>query len=105
MKFIRNLLVFIFLCAVLLVGMSFAVQNTARVPLDLLFIQLGERSLSLWVLLAFATGGVIGMLTSIGVILRLRASLMQARRSLRAAEKASPAKSETAAPALSKNEV
>jgi putative membrane protein len=91
MKFLRNLLVFLFLCSVLLVGMSFAVQNTVAVPLDLLFIQLAERSLALWVLLAFALGGVIGMLTNMGLVLRLRTSLMQARRKLRAAEKASAA--------------
>ena len=88
MRFLRNLLTFLLLCGVLLVGMSFAVQNTVPVPLDLLFIQLAERSLALWVLLAFAVGGVIGMLTNIGLVLRLRASLMGANRRLRVAEKA-----------------
>ena len=86
MRFLRNLLTFLLLCGVLLVGMSFAVQNTVPVPLDLLFLQLAERSLALWVLLAFAVGGVIGMLTNIGLVLRLRASLMGANRRLRVAE-------------------
>ncbi len=87
MRFISKLLTFILLCSVLLLGMLFAVQNTALVPLDLLVIQLAERSLALWVLLAFAVGGVIGMLTCMGLVLRLRTALMQANRKLRAAEK------------------
>jgi putative membrane protein len=89
MRFFRNLLTFVILCGVLAVGMLFAVQNTVAVPLDLLFVQLSERSVSLWVLLAFASGGVVGMLTSLGLVVRLRASLMQANRKLRQAEKAS----------------
>lgn len=87
MKFFRNLLIFVILCCVLAVGILFAVQNTVTVPLDLLFMQLTERSVSLWVLLAFAVGGIVGMLTSLGLVLRLRASLMQANRKLRQAEK------------------
>ncbi|MCZ6829025.1 MAG: LapA family protein [Gammaproteobacteria bacterium] len=87
MRFIRNLLTFLLLCGVLLVGLLFAVQNTDLVPLDLLVFQLSERSVALWVLLAFALGGVIGMLTNMGLVLRLRASLMQAKRKLLAAEK------------------
>ena len=87
MRFFRNLLTFVVLCGVLAVGMLFAVQNTVTVPLDLLFIQLSARSVSLWVLLAFAVGGIVGMLTSLGLVVRLRASLMQANRKLRQAEK------------------
>ncbi len=87
MKFLRNLLTFIVLCGVLALGILFAVQNTVLVPLDLLVIQLPEASVALWVLLAFATGGVLGMLTSMGLVLRLRTTLMQANRRLRQAEK------------------
>ena len=87
MRFLRNLLTFVVLCGVLALGMLFAVQNTAQVPLDLLVIYLPERSVALWVLLAFAVGGVIGMLTSVGLMLRLRTALLQANRRLNAAEK------------------
>ena len=88
MKFIRNLLTFVLICAVLILGMMFAGQNTATVPLDLLIVYLPERSVALWVVLAFTLGGVIGMLTSVGLVLRLRASLLQANRKMRGVEKA-----------------
>ena len=100
MKFIRNLITFILLCGVLLVGMSFAVQNTTPVPLDLLFIQLSERSLALWILMAFAVGGVVGMLTNIGLVLRLRTSLMAANRKLRTADKTAAKAAVEATPTL-----
>ncbi len=38
--------------------------------------------MALWVLLAFASGGIIGMLTSIGLVLRLRTALLRANRQL-----------------------
>ena len=82
MNFLRNLVYFLVVIAMLVLGVLFAVQNTVAVPLDLLVITLAERSLALWVLLAFAVGGVIGMLTSLGMVLRLRTELMGARRKL-----------------------
>ena len=82
------LLTFLVLCAVLAVGMLFAVQNTVEVPLDLLIIQLSPKSVALWILLAFAVGGIIGMLTSLGLVVRLRTALMRANRKLTQAERA-----------------
>ena len=82
MKLIRNLLYFLLAVAMLALGAMFAVQNEATVPLDLLVVALPERSVALWVLLAFAAGGVLGMLTSLGVILKLRTGLMAANRKL-----------------------
>ena len=82
MKLLRNIVYFLIAVAMLALGAMFAVQNEATVPLDLLVIALPERSVALWVLLAFAVGGVLGMLTSLGVILRLRASLLAANRKL-----------------------
>lgn len=82
MKFIKTLLYVLIALAMLALGAMFAVQNEATVPLRLLVIDLPERSVALWVLLAFALGAVLGMLTSLGVVLRLRASLMAANRRL-----------------------
>ena len=51
-----------------------------------------ERSVALWVLLAFAVGGIAGLLTSLGIILRLRARLLAANRRLaRQADARNPA--------------
>ena len=83
MKFLLRLLIVSALLLIVLAGVLFSVQNTVQVPLDLLVISLPERSVALWVLLAFASGGLIGMLISMGMIWRLRASLLGANRRLR----------------------
>ncbi len=82
-KLLARILALASLLAVALAGVLFAVQNSAAVPLDLLVVSLPERPVALWVLLAFALGGAIGMLTSLGALARLRAALLRARRQLR----------------------
>jgi putative membrane protein len=61
-------------------GLLFALQNPDPVPLDILVVQLPPRSLALWVLGALALGGVLGVAFSSFAVLRLRASLIAARR-------------------------
>jgi putative membrane protein len=90
MKYFKTIVYFAGFAAVLLLGVSFGIQNTATVPLDLLVISLPEHSIALWVLLAFAAGGIIGMLTSMGLVLRLRTALLRVNRQL--AKQAAPAK-------------
>ena len=90
MKYFKTIVYFAGFAAVLLLGVSFGIQNTATVPLDLLVISLPEHSIALWVLLAFADGGIIGMLTSMGLVLRLRTALLRVNRQL--AKQAAPAK-------------
>ncbi len=82
MQFLRNLFYFLIAVAMLALGALFAVQNEATVPLDLLVVALPERSVALWVLLAFTVGGLAGLLASLGIILRQRAALATARRKL-----------------------
>jgi putative membrane protein len=82
MNILKNISFFLIIAATLVLGAMFAVQNTATVPLDLLVVSLSERSIALWVLLAFGAGGVIGMLTSMGLVLRLRTESMRLRRQL-----------------------
>ncbi len=82
MQFLRNLFYFLIAVAMLALGALFAVQNEAAVPLDLLVVYLPERSVALWVLLAFAVGGVAGLLASLGIILRQRSALASAHRKL-----------------------
>ncbi len=84
MNFLKNTLLLLVLLTTLILGTLFAVQNTATVPLDLLFHYFAERSVALWVLLAFALGGVLGMLTNIGLVLRLRTALHRANKLLAA---------------------
>ena len=82
MKFLRKLLTAVVLLAALAVGMLFALQNKAAVPLDLLVYTFEPRSLALWVLSAFAIGGILGMLACSAIMLRQRAYLGAANRRL-----------------------
>ena len=82
MKFLRKLLTVIVILAAVSVGMLFALQNKTPVPLDVLVYTFEPRSLALWVLSAFALGGVLGMVLSSGILLRQRAGLARANRQL-----------------------
>jgi uncharacterized membrane protein YciS (DUF1049 family) len=82
MKFLRKLLTVVVILAAVSVGMLFALQNKTPVPLDVLVYTFEPRSLALWVLAAFAIGGILGMLACSAIMLRQRASLGSARRQL-----------------------
>jgi putative membrane protein len=82
MKFLRNLLTVVIVLATLAVGVLFALQNKMPVPLDLLVYTFEPKSLALWVLAAFAVGGVLGMLISSVILVRMQASLAAVKRQL-----------------------
>jgi lipopolysaccharide assembly protein A len=82
MNLFRKILTVLIILVMVGVGVLFALQNTALVPLDVLVYRFEARSLALWVLLAFAAGGVIGMLTFTGIVVRQRGSLRSANRHL-----------------------
>ena len=82
MKFLRNLFVLLVVVGVAGVGAMFATANTTQVPLDMLIYTFQPKTLALWVLSAFAIGGVLGMLASSVILIRMRASLGTARRQL-----------------------
>lgn len=87
MRWIGRVLVIIVLLLVLAFGLLFSLQNGTRVPLDLLVAQLQERPLAVWLLVAFALGGVIGMVVSSVALIRLQASRFRLRRRLETLEK------------------
>lgn len=98
MKHLRNLVTVIVILAMLAVSVLFALQNKVAVPLDLLVYTFGPQSLALWVLVAFALGGVAGMVVSSVILLRTRASLGACKRQLdRAREEAGSARPANAA--------
>ena len=82
MKFLRKLVTVLVVLATLGVGMLFALQNKTPVPLDLLVYTFEPRSLALWILSAFAIGGILGMLACSALLVRQKASLGSARRQL-----------------------
>lgn len=80
MRLLKRVIAFLILAVVAMFGVLFTIQNTDTVPLDLLIFQLSEQRIALWVLLAFACGGIIGMLISAALILRLKSKNMLLQR-------------------------
>lgn len=77
---------FLLLVSLVVLGLSFAVLNAEPVSLNYYF---GYRDipLSMIVVLSLAAGVVIGVLVSMGMILRLKQQAGRLRRQLRTAEK------------------
>jgi len=82
MKLVSKLLIAALALLMVALGMLFALQNAVLVPLDLLAFQFSPHSLALWLLLALSLGGLLGMLASSALLVRLRATLGASRREL-----------------------
>jgi lipopolysaccharide assembly protein A len=82
MKLLRKLLTVLIVLATLVVGVLFALQNKVLVPLDLLVYTFGPQSIALWILVAFALGGLLGMVVSSVILVRTRTTLGSCRRQL-----------------------
>lgn len=80
MKWLKRICVLLVLVAVFFWGMLFTSENTAEVPLHLVFWQGPSASISLWVILAFAVGGIVGLVLSLALMTRLRAGMLRAER-------------------------
>jgi putative membrane protein len=87
MRWIRRILIALLLLLVLLFGLLFSLQNEQQVPLDLVALQLDERPVAVWLLAAFALGGVAGMLAGSVALLRLQANRYRLRRRLEHCER------------------
>jgi putative membrane protein len=87
MKRFRRIITALVVLAAIFVGVLFALQNREPVALDLLVYTFAPRSLALWVLTAFALGGIAGIAVSSAILLRGRATLANCRRQLAKARK------------------
>ena len=72
MKQFRRIITLVIVLAAIFVGVLFALQNREPVALDLLVYTFSPRSLALWVLVAFALGGIAGIAVSSAILLRGR---------------------------------
>lgn len=82
MRILRQILTVLICVATLVAGVLFALQNREPVALDLLVHTFAPRSVALWVLGAFALGGVGGILASSLVIVQQRTARAAANRQL-----------------------
>lgn len=87
MRWLKMLLVLLLCLVILFVGITFATVNEAKVSIDLIFIQLPERSISLWLIAFFVVGGICGTFLSTFAILSLKAKLSLANRKVTAISK------------------
>lgn len=71
---------------VLLLGVLFAIHNTAKVSIDLIWIELPEASLSLWLISFFVVGTLLGAVLTSARSLMLSARLSSTSRKQRKAE-------------------
>ncbi|MFK7977649.1 MAG: lipopolysaccharide assembly LapA domain-containing protein [Halioglobus sp.] len=82
MKFLRLLITLIIVVGTAGLGAMFAIQNDTQVPLDMLIYTFAPKTLGLWVLGAFALGGVLGMVASSVILMRMRVALGSSKRQL-----------------------
>ncbi|MCR8921632.1 LapA family protein [Dasania sp. GY-MA-18] len=87
MRLLLRLVLLLLLLAVFLIGVLFTLQNDTPVPLDLLILQLDAQWLALWVLLAFALGGLAGMLVGLLGLWRIKRERYSLKRQLQQANK------------------
>ncbi|MFT5710453.1 MAG: putative membrane protein [Halioglobus sp.] len=82
MKTFQKLFTLVIVLATLVVGVLFALQNKTPVPLDLLVYTFNPKSLALWILASLTLGGLLGLLASSAIVLRLRTSQASVNRKL-----------------------
>lgn len=74
MKRLARFLFFLLLTCVLLAGFVFTLNNTVAVPLWV-GTELTAKPLGIWILLAFALGGMAGLLLGLGLWRRFRSNM------------------------------
>lgn len=87
MRWIRRALIALLLLLVLIFGLLFSLQNGQSVPLDLLALQLSERPLAVWLLAAFALGGLAGLAAGSLALVKVQANRYRLRRRLESCER------------------
>ena len=87
MRWIKGLFILVMLFLVALWGIYFSSQNVQPVALNLVFWQLPEASVSIWVVGGFALGGILGLAMGLLMIARLKAQKMRVSRDLARCQK------------------
>lgn len=87
MRWLKMLLLLVLCIVIAFVGIMFTIHNTEKVSIDLIFLQLPEASLSLWLIAFFVVGGISGTVLSTFAIISLRAKLNLSRRKVQSVSK------------------
>ena len=87
MRLIKSLFTFFLVIALLLLGIWFTLRNQAQVPLDLLFIQLPDNSLALWLILSLIAGALVGLILLLPWLTSCKAHSLKLERQLKQQQK------------------
>lgn len=86
MRAIKLVLTLVLGLAVLLFGVLFTIRNTAKVSIDMIWLELPEASISIWLIGFFVAGALFGVLMTSTRSLLLSARLGQVNRKQRKTE-------------------
>lgn len=81
-----RILIPILVLVVILLGIVFHLRNDQLVVLDY-FLGSNEFYFSIWLVSAFATGAIVGMLSTVPIILKSKREKLQLQRTLKMNEK------------------
>ena len=80
MRWLRQGLTLLLAVGAVAVGGLFSLQNTQKVPLDLIVFQLPAQPLAIWVLAALAVGVAVGLAAGALLALRRAATIRRLRK-------------------------
>ncbi len=86
MAWIRSLLGLVIVLAIVAFGVLFSLANDEPIGVDLLFAQLPEQGLALWLVLTFFVGGLAGMGSATLALLKLRAGNLRLQQRIKKLE-------------------
>lgn len=87
MRWLKGLFLLLLLVVLIVAGLAFNTHNQNEVPLDLLFLQLPDMPVSVWVTSSFILGGLFGMLFSSFAIWREKSARRHVEKRLQTTSK------------------
>lgn len=82
MRFIKKILIAVLCALAFFIGLMMTISNTASVGIDLVFVQLPDAPLGVWLATVFLAGTVIGLLISSLIVFALRTRVGSLKRKL-----------------------
>ncbi|WP_415893516.1 lipopolysaccharide assembly protein LapA domain-containing protein [Neptuniibacter sp. PT8_73] len=87
MRLIKKLIFAVLAILAILTGLMFVINNPEQVSINLVFFQLPEFSLGVWMVSIFVLGALIGFALSTMFVLMLKTRLGSARRKIASTQK------------------
>ena len=87
MRFLKKILVVALCFIAFFIGLMMTISNTSSVGIDLVFVQLPDAPLGVWLATVFLAGTVIGVLISSLIVFALRTRVGSLKRKLASSQK------------------